>query len=89
MRFLLDTHIFLWWIKGDRKLPEGIRSRILQASEVYISSASIWEMAIKIKLTPCATFFSVRVRARDRARARTETPSFGKKSVQDFDGSSK
>ncbi len=40
-------------------------------------------------LTPCATFFSVRVRARDRARARTETPSFGKKSVQDFDGSSK
>ncbi len=29
-------------------------------------------------LTPCATFFSVRVRARDRARARTETTSFAK-----------
>ncbi len=28
--------------------------------------------------TPCATFFSVRVRARDRARARTETTSFAK-----------
>ncbi len=32
----------------------------------------------KSSLTPCATFFSVRVRARDRARARTETTSFAK-----------
>ncbi len=29
-------------------------------------------------LTPCATFFPVRVRARDRARDRTETTSFAK-----------
>ena len=50
MRLLLDTHIFLWYIKGDSKLPKPVLSKILQASEVYISSASIWESTIKIKL---------------------------------------
>ncbi len=50
MRMLLDTHIFLWWIKGDAKLSKTVRSRILHASEIYISSASIWELVIKIKL---------------------------------------
>ena|ERR1700728_1248785 len=50
MRLLLDTHIFLWWIKGNNKLSKTLRSRISNADEVYISSASIWEMTIKIKL---------------------------------------
>ena len=50
MRLLLDTHIFLWWTKDDRRLSKIARSKILQASEVYISSASIWEAAIKIQL---------------------------------------
>jgi len=50
MRLLLDTHVFLWCIKDDRRLSKTARSKILQASEVYVSSASIWEMAIKIKL---------------------------------------
>jgi PIN domain nuclease of toxin-antitoxin system len=50
MRLLLDTHVFLWWIKGDAKLSKLIRSKILRASEVYVSSASIWESTIKITL---------------------------------------
>lgn len=50
MRLLLDTHVFLWCIKNDRRLSKTIRSKILQASEVYVSSASIWEAIIKIKL---------------------------------------
>jgi PIN domain nuclease of toxin-antitoxin system len=50
MRLLLDTHIFLWWVTDNRKLSKAVRSRITQATEVYISSASIWELAIKIKL---------------------------------------
>lgn len=50
MRLLLDTHIFLWCIKGDTKLPKSVRSKILHASEVYVSSASIWESTIKIAL---------------------------------------
>lgn len=50
MRILLDTHIFLWTIKGDIRLKKDLRTTISNATEVYISSASIWEIAIKIKL---------------------------------------
>lgn len=50
MRLLLDTHIFLWCIKSDIHLSKSMRTKISQASEVYVSSASIWESIIKIKL---------------------------------------
>jgi len=50
MRLLLDTHVFLWCIKNDRRLSKAARSKILDTSEVYVSSASIWEATIKIKL---------------------------------------
>jgi len=50
MRLLLDTHIFLWCIKNDKRLSKTTRTKILQASDVYISSASIWEATIKVKL---------------------------------------
>lgn len=50
MRILLDTHIFLWCIKDDRKLSKSVKAKIMQAGEVYVSSASIWEAVIKIKL---------------------------------------
>lgn len=50
MRFLLDTHIFLWCIKNDRRLSKSTRSKILHATDVYVSSASIWEATIKMKL---------------------------------------
>lgn len=50
MRLLLDTHVFIWCIRNDSKLTKAVRSKILSADEVYVSSASIWEAAIKIKL---------------------------------------
>ncbi len=50
MRLLLDTHVFLWCIKNDRRLSKMARAKITHASDVYISSASIWEAMIKIKL---------------------------------------
>lgn len=50
MRILLDTHLFLWCIKDDKRLSKVARSKILKATEVYVSSASIWEACIKIKL---------------------------------------
>lgn len=49
MRLLLDTHLFLWCINNDRRISEHVRSKIMHANEVYVSSASIWEAAIKIK----------------------------------------
>lgn len=50
MRLLLDTHIFLWCVKGDKKLLKPAKEKIKEADEVYVSSASIWEIAIKMRL---------------------------------------
>lgn len=50
MRLLIDTHIFLWWLKNSRQLSNKARELITHADEVFVSSASIWEISIKIKL---------------------------------------
>ncbi|HUB88780.1 MAG TPA: type II toxin-antitoxin system VapC family toxin [Dyella sp.] len=50
MRLLLDTHIFLWAVTDDRKLSKAARKLIVEAEDVYVSSASIWEMSIKAGL---------------------------------------
>jgi len=49
MRLLLDTHLFIWAITGDRRL-KAAKNLILSADSVYVSAASIWEIAIKTAL---------------------------------------
>jgi PIN domain nuclease of toxin-antitoxin system len=51
VRLLLDTHAFLWWLDGDRRL--STRSRRLIADEtnaVLVSAASAWEITTKARL---------------------------------------
>ena len=50
MRILLDTHVFLWAVTNDPKLSKTAERLILDAEEVYISAASIWEISIKAGL---------------------------------------
>ena len=51
MRLLLDTHIFLWYITGDSRLPEAMQQDIRAAdNEVYLSVVSLWESVIKYHL---------------------------------------
>jgi len=50
MRLLLDTHVFLWVVMDSRKLKRPAREAILSANEVVVSAASIWEIAIKVRL---------------------------------------
>jgi len=50
VRLLLDTHALLWLMEESPRLSQEGRSLILSASEVYVSSASIWEIAIKSRL---------------------------------------
>lgn len=50
MRLLLDTHVFLWCVNDDKRLSKKARTAISTADEVYVSSASIWETSIKVKL---------------------------------------
>jgi len=50
VRLLLDTHAFLWWLAGDRALPEQVRDEIAKAQFVYVSAASVWEIATKYRI---------------------------------------
>jgi PIN domain nuclease of toxin-antitoxin system len=50
MRLLLDTHVFLWAVTGSAKLKPRIRQRMAAADAVFVSAASIWEIAIKTRL---------------------------------------
>jgi PIN domain nuclease of toxin-antitoxin system len=50
-RLLLDTHLVLWWLGGDPRLPPGAVERVqAPETEVFVSQASLWEMAIKYSL---------------------------------------
>ena len=49
--YLLDTHIFLWWISDADRLSKEVFDIISDSSnQIYVSSASIWEIAIKESL---------------------------------------
>jgi PIN domain nuclease of toxin-antitoxin system len=48
VRALLDTQAFLWWISGTDRLTPRARAVIADpASEILVSVASAWEIAIK------------------------------------------
>lgn len=47
MRLLLDTHVALWAMAGSKRLTRHARDMLLEATEVYVSAASVWEVAIK------------------------------------------
>ncbi|MCU0339674.1 MAG: type II toxin-antitoxin system VapC family toxin [Spirosomaceae bacterium] len=51
MRILLDTHALLWFIEGDAKLSVRAKDLIQDTqNEVFVSMASFFEMAIKLRL---------------------------------------
>jgi PIN domain nuclease of toxin-antitoxin system len=51
MRVLLDTHTFLWWLDGDRRLSRRARSVIATpANTVLVSAASAWEITTKARI---------------------------------------
>ncbi|MCD5407539.1 MAG: type II toxin-antitoxin system VapC family toxin [Desulfotomaculum sp.] len=51
MRFLLDTHTFLWWITNDQRLSARAHEVIgTGKNKLFFSAASGWEIAIKAKL---------------------------------------
>lgn len=51
MRVLLDTHAFLWFVAGHASLSAPARATIEDPeNDVYVSIASVWEVAIKTSL---------------------------------------
>jgi PIN domain nuclease of toxin-antitoxin system len=48
---LLDTHALLWWLAGDERMPPKLRRRLSDVSKpVFVSAATAWEMATKVRL---------------------------------------
>ena len=47
MHLLLDTHVALWAVTGSESLSAQGKAAILSADEVFVSVASVWEIAIK------------------------------------------
>ena len=51
MRYLLDTCTFLWWSLDPELLPDKILKIIgEQRNQIYLSSASCWEIVIKYNI---------------------------------------
>jgi len=51
VRVLLDTHAFLWAITADARLsPLAQRVFLGGANELLLSAASLWEIAIKVRI---------------------------------------
>jgi PIN domain nuclease of toxin-antitoxin system len=44
---LLDTHVVLWWLADDPALADEVKDRLDHEPDVYVSAATIWEVAIK------------------------------------------
>ena len=48
MNYLIDTHILLWYITGDIRIKPDTRDKIESNNNlVFVSNASLWEIAIK------------------------------------------
>lgn len=51
MRYLLDTHIFLWFISGDERLSLSMQHVIRDPlNDVFLSVISLWETIVKYQL---------------------------------------
>lgn len=60
VRLLLDTHTFLWWLDGDRRLSRKARTLIGEAANVvFVSTASAWEISTKARLGKLLGAFDV------------------------------
>jgi PIN domain nuclease of toxin-antitoxin system len=47
MSLLLDTHVVLWWLTDDPTLAAEVMEQLDHEPDIYLSPATIWEVAIK------------------------------------------
>jgi PIN domain nuclease of toxin-antitoxin system len=51
MKYLLDTHVFLWSISNPKELTKKAIAAIKNPeNDIYVSAISLWEIAIKLRL---------------------------------------
>lgn len=53
MNLLLDTHLLIWALNADSRLPKKVKAMILdKENAIYYSTVSIWEVSIKHAVHP-------------------------------------
>jgi PIN domain nuclease of toxin-antitoxin system len=50
VRLILDTHVVLWWLTDDTTISSDIKDMIDTEPDVFVSTATLWEVSIKISL---------------------------------------
>lgn len=51
MQYLIDTHVFLWFVENSKELSQTAKDLIEDGNnEIFISIASLWEISIKNSL---------------------------------------
>lgn len=72
MSLLLDTQALLWFLLDDPRLSDKVRESIVATDiSIFVSPASIWEIAIKISLgkyalpTPFVEFWNTQLKTND------------------------
>lgn len=50
MSLLIDTHIAVWAVEDDARLTGAARALLLSGQPIFVSTATIWEIAIKFAL---------------------------------------
>jgi PIN domain nuclease of toxin-antitoxin system len=60
VRYLLDTHTFLWFLTDDKRLSSRAKGIIEDINNViFLSSASVWELSIKSSIGKIKFFVSL------------------------------
>jgi PIN domain nuclease of toxin-antitoxin system len=65
VNLLLDTHVLLWWLTDDPTLTEEIKATLDHERDVFISSATFWEVSIKQAIGKLAAPAELPERIRD------------------------
>jgi PIN domain nuclease of toxin-antitoxin system len=50
MKYLLDTHIFLWSMLKTGKLSSNVKQILESSPNVFISTITLWELSVKFGL---------------------------------------
>ncbi|HEY2794272.1 MAG TPA: type II toxin-antitoxin system VapC family toxin [Micromonosporaceae bacterium] len=65
MSLLLDTHVALWGLTGDKSLGDDLLDRLTHDPDIFLSPVTIWEIAIKQALGKLAGPPDLAERVRD------------------------
>lgn len=73
-RYLLDSHAFLWLASENARISNELRDRLaVPTNELWLSAASIWELAIKKSLGKLTTAVPLGSLIRDQCEAMAVT----------------